>query len=223
MPIPARGRDAFTLLELLIVVAILVLLASLSLPAMARAGAHARALRCRAQLSQWGLATHLYAMDHEDRLPPEGFPNPTDHTTNSGWYIQLPRQLQLPRYHDMEWRTNPSAPPGSTVWLCPANPRRSNGRNLFHYCLNQHVDGTSAADQPVALSSLRDPSRLVWLFDTKNLPAVGGPNFTHTNLHLGGAQFLFLDGHTERHPRREYWEDTRNRGRTNPAVFQWQP
>ncbi len=223
MPPSRSDRRAFTILELLAVIVILAILASLSLPAMARAGAYARALRCRGHLHQWGLATHLYTADHEDRLPPEGFPNPTERTTNSGWYIQLPRQMGLPRYHDLAWRTNPAARPGTTVWLCPANPRRSNGRNLFHYCLNQHHDGTSTDDNPTLLSALPDPASLVWLFDSKNLPAVGGPNFVHTNLHLGGAQFLFLDGHTTRLPRRAYWDDLRDRGRTNPASFRWHP
>lgn len=217
--------NGFTLVELLTVVGIVAVLASLIFPALGKARILARSGLCLHQLRQWGVAVHLYAADHEDLLPPEGAPNPTDSQTNVGWYIQLPRQLGLARYHDQPWRTNPASPnPGrSSLWLCPANPRRSNGRNLFHYCFNQHLDGTGDDDTAVRLSALSAPSGLVGLFDSKNLPAVGSANFTHTNLHAGGAQFLFLDGHVRRLPAAAYWDESRDRPRTNPAALRWFP
>jgi prepilin-type N-terminal cleavage/methylation domain-containing protein len=86
----ARSRSGFTLLELLVVTAILAILASLLLAAAGRPAALARDAICRHHLRQWGLATRTYADDHDDHLPPEGFPNPGDRHTNRGWYIQLP-------------------------------------------------------------------------------------------------------------------------------------
>jgi len=214
---------AFTVIELLTVLLILAVLATLILAAAGRPVSLARALVCRHHLREWGLATRLYADDHDDRLPPEGFPNPTDLHTNQGWYIQLPRQIQAPRYHDQPWRTNSTASIAGSLWLCPSNRRRSNGNNLFHYCLNQNVDGTSAAERSVRLAGIPDPTRLVWLFDSKNLPGVGSSNFTHTNLHSGGAHFLFLDGHVARFPGTAYWNFDRNRAHTNHPYFRWVP
>lgn len=219
----AGGAGAFTLLELLVTMAVIAILASLVLPALGRAKDRGRAVYCLNNLRQWGLATHLYALDHDDYLPPEGTPNPGERSTNSGWYIQLPRQMGLPRYHDMPWRTNAAIDPGWTLWICPANPRRSNGRNLFHYCLNAHINGTGEDNRPVRMSALPGLARLVWLFDSKNLPAVGYWGYTHTNLHQGGAQFLFLDGHARRYPRAAYWDEERNRGRTDHPALQWVP
>ena len=160
---------------------------------------------------------------YEDYLPPDGTPNPGDRSTNSGWYIQLPRQLGLPRYHDMPWRTNAAVNPGVNVWICPSNPRRSNGRNLFHYCLNGSIDGTGVEDRPVRLSVLSEPSQLVWLFDSKNLPAVGYWGYVHTNVHQGGAQFLFLDGHVRRYPQRAYWDAETDKGRIDNPEIRWVP
>ena len=221
------SRDAspagFTLVELLVVIAILAVLASLLFPALSRGRDRVRAVLCRHHLRQWALGTHLYAADHEDYLPPEGVPNPSDRHTNTGWYIQLQQTLGLPRYHDQPWRTNPVASLPRTPWLCPSNSRRSNGNNLFHYCLNQHVDGTSSDETPVRLGELRQPAQMVWLFDSKNLPAVGGWGFVHTNLHGGGAHFAFLDGHVAHFPRDAYWDKAINRGRTNHASLLWQP
>lgn len=219
----AQGRGAFTLVELLAVMAILAVLAGLFLPTLVRVKAAGHAVSCRANLKQWAMATHLYAADHDDCLPPDGTPNPGRAATNYGWYIQLPAQIALPRYHDMPWHTNASVPPGRSLWICPANGRRSNGRNLFHYCLNEHVNGTGAEDRTIRLSSVPQPSTLIWLFDTKNLPAVGGWSFVHTNLHDGGAHFAFLDGRVARHPRADYWDADGQKARLDHPDLQWTP
>jgi prepilin-type N-terminal cleavage/methylation domain-containing protein/prepilin-type processing-associated H-X9-DG protein len=211
----------FTLLELLSVVAVIALLAALLLPALSGAKGRAQAVACLNNLRQWGLATQLYAAGHEDFLPPDGAPNPTESSTNFGWYIQLPRELGLPRYHDQPWRTNAAVEPGRSVWICPANRRRSNGRNLFHYCLNEHVNGTGTDNRPVRLASIPEPARTVWLFDTKNLPAVGYWNYVPTNLHQGGAQFVFLDGHARRLPWRAYWDPTTAQARRESPDLRW--
>lgn len=218
-----RTRRGFTLIELLVVIAIIAILAALLLPAIGRAKGSAHSVTCRNNLKQWGLATELYASEHGDYLPPEGFANPTATHTNSGWYVQLAEQLNIPRYHDMEWRTNASAETGRTVWLCPSNRRRSNGNNLFHYCLNEYVDGSGTDDRPTLISNIRQPSYVVWLFDSKNLPAVGRWSFVHNDLHQGGAQFLFLDGHVARFRNSEYWDFAADRARTNNPELRWHP
>ena len=216
-------RIGFSIVELLGVISIITLLAALTLPGLARARGRVLTGSCLGNLKQWGLATSLYVLDNDDFLPPDGVPNPGESSTNSGWYVSLPLQLGIPSYHSMSWRTNASEPPGRSVWICPSNRRRSNGRNLFHYCLNQNVNGTGENNQPVRLTGIQSSSTLVWLFDSKNLPAVGSRSFVHTNLHGQGANFLFLDGRAAHYRASEYWDPATSRAFPNTASLSWFP
>ncbi len=220
---------AFTLIELLVVIAIIAILAALLLPALSRAKEISKAVGCQNNLKQWGLATHLYATEHDDLLVKEGFANPTSaKQLTQGWYYYLPEVINTKPYAEMDWRTNADIDPGKTIWICPSNPRRSNGKNLFLYCFNGLIDGTGTTDHPVRIGNLPHPATLILFFDSKNLPAVqtdpGNPgNFVHTNLHNNGAQFVFVDGHVQRFRNTAYWDLKTNKGLTNNPELTWVP
>jgi len=223
---------SFTLIELLVTITIIAILAALLLPVFSHAKAATHAVTCRNNLRQWGTATLLYAADNGDHLPPEGWPNPhktptISQDTNS-WYVLLPRQINVSSYYETKWRTNMNIDPDNSIWICPANTRRSNGNNLFHYCLNGLIDGSGANDNPIRLVSIQNLSSVVYLFDSKNLPAVHSDinnpgNFVHTNLHNHGAQFVFLDGHAARFRNTEYWDFKTGKGITNNPDLVWCP
>jgi len=208
---------AFTLIELLVAMAIIAVLAALLLTAVGRAKSTARAVACRNNLKQWGQATHLFAADHGDFLPKNG--SSGGNSTTEGWYVDLPDEINLPPYAQMPWRTNASIDPGHSIWICPSNTRRSNGNNLFHYCLNENVNGTNQ----VRCASIRRPTAMVWLFDNGGLAPVAHQNNVHTNLHNRGAQFVFLDGHVARFRNTAYWDFKNSKGLTNNPELVWMP
>jgi len=120
-----RGFGAFTLVELLVVIAIIAVLMAILMPSLQRARDQARLAACTAHLKQIGLAMHMYASDFDDKFPSKdvlggfgfraapGYKNPLD-----------PRGLPekyglagiLDRTHVLDGH--------SKTWVCPGQPHR---------------------------------------------------------------------------------------------------
>jgi prepilin-type N-terminal cleavage/methylation domain-containing protein/prepilin-type processing-associated H-X9-DG protein len=89
----------FTLLEMLVVIAIIAILVALLLPALSAARSRARGTACRNLQRQIGLALQMYVSDH-GWYPPLAIPG-------GGWVFE-----NLYTYYPVNW-TN-------TAWNCPA-------------------------------------------------------------------------------------------------------
>ena len=66
---PPPGQRGFTLVELLVVLAIMAVLAGVAVPMYARTTQNARAAACVSNLRQLGAALGLYLGDHDMRMP----------------------------------------------------------------------------------------------------------------------------------------------------------
>lgn len=64
-----RNRGGFTLIEVLVVIAIIALMLAIMFPVLAAARRQANAIKCAGHLRELGDAFEMYAMDNDDYLP----------------------------------------------------------------------------------------------------------------------------------------------------------
>ena len=132
-------RAGFTLVELLVVVAIIALLVSILLPALGKAMEHARDAACKAQMHSAGLAIWMYGEDNNDFLVVA-----TSKATPVGNFVSS-FDVLLDPYLEMLAAivTSPSGgfptvtetgKSGSGLWLCPGDdyPRNDMYSPSFH-------------------------------------------------------------------------------------------
>jgi prepilin-type N-terminal cleavage/methylation domain-containing protein/prepilin-type processing-associated H-X9-DG protein len=95
--IPAGGKPwygGFTLLELLVVLAVIVTLAALLLPVLAQVQERSRRTVCLAHLCQLSRAHLLYVSDWDDQLPPWSLPAPATTERSPDWTAFLQPYLR---------------------------------------------------------------------------------------------------------------------------------
>ena len=132
----------FTLLELLVVIAVMALLTGLTLAAVQRVRASAARLRCQNNLRQLGLALHSYHGTAE-RLPPGvTLPGAAEPYPFMSWHTRLLPHIEQQSAWDeatAAFKTNPdflAAPPhpGSArvfaVFGCPTDPRTASPQTV---------------------------------------------------------------------------------------------
>jgi len=166
------GR-AFTLVELLVVLAIIAVLAGLTLPVLNRAKEAGRATVCLGNLHQTGLALQLYVQDNNNKLPVMR-DTPTDAAaiaTNTFPAINKVLLSQL----------------GNTnVLRCPSDTEQLFELTGSSYSWNSLLNGQDA-DHLVVFNITFQPHEIPVVYDKADFHRVRGAD--------KAVNYLYADGH----------------------------
>ncbi len=134
------SRSSFTLIEMLVVIAVFALLAAVLFPVFSHVQEKGRQTACVSNLHQLGLALSSYTIDYDEQFPTSKIA--TSDASNIAWAGQVYPHLK-----------------NTAVFRCPSDSTASSGSSVVSYGLNANLAAASS------LAALSAPARTVLLFE----------------------------------------------------------
>ena len=183
-----KGKNSFfTLVEMLVVMAIIAILAALLFPALGKARDMAKSIACVNNLKQLGFAVASYVNDNDSFLPPADygagslrfFPN------RLAQYVGAAEPVS-------EWSK------AYPVFICP---KYSGNYTALSYTANYHVMGLAYMRK---INSVPDTSNSMAFLDGTGLASIsrnnafdGSQDYRFSPRHNRYGNILYLDGHVD--------------------------
>ena len=193
-----RRGWGFTLLELLLVIAIIALLAGLLLPTLGKAKLQAKRINCVSNLQQLGVAFHSFAHDHDDKLPMHVSTNDGGTLISGLGTNGVPYEI-APAYQHLQALSNELVV--AKLLICPADTRMA--AEKFAALQNDNVSYLVAVNAPLGIST-------AVLSGDRNITVSTGDGILQTSpgedsrfrwtdeIHKSQGNLLFADGHVEK-------------------------
>lgn len=212
-----RRRSGFTVIELLVVVAVVAILAGLLFPVLVQAKGQAQRTRCLSNLKELGTACLMYVNDWQGSLPHPGGSYLIRWAWDQDIHGGVDAYLKAKGMGDTVWRC-PGAQKPTFTGPPPTGEANSYGRS---YCMNDYLrafnygpaSGWTSVPPGRPLHGLKEsqlqcPSRTIMLFETYQDPDSGymyayrngsmhfpGPGGLPMCMHGGRMEVLYCDGH----------------------------
>lgn len=174
----ARNKLAFTLPELLVVLAIIAILASVLFPVFRYAKSAAYKANCLSNFKQLHLATTLYVSDWDDRMMPVNHqPSAPANSTNDRTWVQLtlPYAKSFGMYNcPSDFGQRPAAEttfdqdliPGDTYSKYYSASQRVNAGYNYAYLAPVYRNGNRWLSDPRSVTTVSEPARTLLFVDS---------------------------------------------------------
>lgn len=194
-PIPAKR--AFTLIELIMVIAIIAILTGLLMPALAKGKSKAKSIACVSQLRQLGAAVRMYTDDNQNVLPAAELLPSYPLSTNQS----LPRICDVlsPYVGGVAGRTNSPA-----VFKCPSDNVGRYASEGSSYEWNTDLNGRqmdeTRSSRLIIVRKMRDQEepevhQEELAFPPGTTPLLLDYEDFHPRPPKSGKNVVFMDGH----------------------------
>jgi prepilin-type N-terminal cleavage/methylation domain-containing protein/prepilin-type processing-associated H-X9-DG protein len=138
---PTPRRNAFTLVELMVVVAVIALLVGLLIPGLNHVRSRAKELKSQSNMKQWGVGFVNFASERKGMLPWEGEKDAAKMPLNLAdrqrwWGNAVPPYVDQPPYAELALPDSPVPvpPDGTSIFVDPAAQQPSaysSGQSVF--------------------------------------------------------------------------------------------
>jgi prepilin-type N-terminal cleavage/methylation domain-containing protein/prepilin-type processing-associated H-X9-DG protein len=180
-------RKSFTLVELLVVVAIIAILAGLIMPALGNARRRARSIACVSNLSNIGKAFMMYLQDNKEIFPRAA---QKKYYNNGSLASSDPKIVEV---------LENQLPQDNKVYWCPED----SGEKFFKLQGSSYEYNSFLAGRSLARPSRRTgATNLPVMFDYEPFhrnysfsTSLDSEDFNPDDGKYGGKNYLFLDGH----------------------------
>ncbi len=183
-----RYRNAFTLVELLVVLAIIGLLLALLMPAVQAARMAARRNQCANSMRQIGLAIEQYANSHQGHFP-----------WNAHHEVYVNNQLVSDPTQSWMYSLMPFAENVDSIRLCPDDPlfdqRLTASGKQASYVINEYVSTEKLSGAVLSLFKLKQTSKLITLFECSPLTGTAAGANDHVHCSTWYSTPNILHGH----------------------------
>lgn len=195
------NQSAFSLVELLVSIAVIALLVTLLLPVLTSIRTHANRTKCVIHLKSWGQAIAAYAAENEGQIQFHNWPS-----------VGSSSQFYEKYLSDGKLRTHALKVTTATEYfrLCPSAEWNGEGNAPVRYSMIRPHPHVSSAGS-YRLTSAVNPSRLILMTDSSGTPSVidSVEKFVAATAplihepaqarHARNINVLYADGHVETH------------------------